>query len=268
MVDSPDLLLGLVTHPRSRFRESGRHTVDAVSDALRGSGVRFEVIISDRNDADPDQYRIDRSAIARSARHQAVLEARWRKNLDHRWGGPIGDVALTVSMAARRMMASPETLLRLLNIDLSHLRIWRTALARGARAALVLEDDAQLRTDVVGSLVADLLPRCARRCVLVNCSISIDPQALGVETLLRDAPTVAIAPGRVLRQPNRAMTNTVCANFYSAEFLAQLVAFIDRRGLVPVAPIDWRVNEFLLENPEAQTWWLDPPPFQQGSMHS
>lgn len=268
MVDSPDLVLGLVTHPRSRFRESGRRTVDAVSDALRESGVRFEVVIRDRNDADPTQYRMDRALIARSARHQALLEARWRKHLDHRWGGPIGDVALTLSMAARRTTASRETLLRLLNIDLSHLHIWRTAVARGAQAALVLEDDAQLRTDVVGTIMAEVLPCSARQCVLINCSTSIDPEALGAEKLLWEAPTTVIASGHVLRQPKRAVTNTACANLYSAEFLAQLVAFIDRRGLIPVVPIDWRVNEFLLENPDAHTWWLDPPPFRQGSMHS
>lgn len=267
MVDSPDLVLGLVTHPRSRFRESGQRTIDAVSEALRESGVRFEVVISDRNDADPVHSRIDRALIARSARHQASLEARWRKHLDHRWGGPLGDIALTWSMAARRTSASPEDLMRLLNIDLSHLRIWRTALTQGAQAALVLEDDAQLRTDVIGAIVAELVPLSTQQCVLINCSTSIDPTALGVQNLLENAPTTSLLPGHVLRQPQRAVTNTVCANLYSAEFLAQLISFIDRRGLVPVAPIDWRVNEFLLENPEAQTWWLDPPPFQQGSMH-
>lgn len=266
MVDSPYLVLGLVTHPRSRFRESGLHTINVVSQALRASGIRFEVVISDRNDADPAQYRIDRSLIVRSARHQASLEARWRKHLDHRWGGPLGDIALTLSMAARRTTAAPNSLLRLINIDLSHLRIWRTALARGAQAALVLEDDAQLRTDAVGAVVTELLLRSAHQCVLVNCSASIYLDALGVERLLRDAPTTAISSDHSLRCPQRALTNTVCANLYSAEFLAQLVAFIDRRGLVPIAPIDWRVNEFLLENPRAQTWWLDPPPFQQGSM--
>lgn len=267
MASSPDLLLGLVTHERSRYRESGELTLQAVADAAREAGIQCEILISDRNDADISKYRIDRSTIRRSALHQAALEARWRRHLDHLWGGAAGDLLLTGAMAVRRSLASPDTIIRLLNIDLSHLRIWRTALARGAPAALVLEDDAELRNDEIGAVIAGLLNYVAQQTVLVNCSASIELSALGADGILRDAPTTALDPGHMLVRPTRALTNTVCANLYSAEALRVLVSFIDYRGLVPVAPIDWRVNECLLENPQIHTWWLDPPPFQQGSMH-
>ena len=267
MASPVDLVLGLVTHSHSRYRHAGEQTAHTVAAALEAQGLRTEVIISDRNDADPNQYRIDRALILRTAQHQAALEARWRKHLSYQWGGPIGDPVLTLAMATRRAMGSPDGLMRLLNIDLSHLRIWRTALAQGAMAALVLEDDADLLTTDIGAIFADVMPLIAHQQVLINCSASIDAETLGAQHLLQDAPTTAISPHHLMRHPSRAVTNTVCANLYSAEFLAALVSFIDSRGLVPIAPIDWRVNEFLLENPQAHTWWLDPAPFRQGSMH-
>lgn len=265
MPDSADLILGLVTHPHSGFRESGEQTLGTVAKSLQSVGIRCEFIISDRNDADPAQYPIDRSVIAASARHQASLEARWRRHLDHKWGGAVGDRVLTLAMAARRTAANPKALLRLLNIDLSHLRIWRAALTHDA-PALVLEDDARLLTTDIGQILTDLMPRIVQSSAMVNCSTSIDVKTLGAQNLLDDAPAIDLPLHHTLRMPQRAVTNTVCANLYSVGFLAKLVSFIDTRGLVPVAPIDWRVNEFLLENPDAQTWWLDPTPFEQGSM--
>lgn len=265
MASSADLILGLVTHSHSGFRKSGERTLATVAESLQSVGIVCEIIISDRNDADPAKYPIDRSVIARSARHQAALEARWRRHLDHQWGGAVGDRVLTLAMAARRTAANPKALLRLLNIDLSHLRIWRTALTHNA-PALVLEDDARLRTAEVGQILADLLPRIAHLSAMVNCSTSIDVKTLGAQNLLDSAPTTDLPLQHALRMPQRAVTNTVCANLYSVGFLTELVSFIDTRGLVPVVPIDWRVNEFLLENPDARTWWLDPPPFEQGSM--
>jgi hypothetical protein len=268
MPGSPDLIVGLVTHPGSRFRAAGEKTLhEVVMDAQR-AGVTCDVVISDRNDADQVQYPIDRSIIVASGRYQAHLEERWRRYHTHTWGGGVLDQALTIAMAARRSLASPKDLIRLLNIDLSHLRVWRTTLALGARAALVLEDDAALTTSGVGVLLADVMTHVADADVMVNCSRSFDPHALGIDEVLHDAPTTPTRDGHLLRRPARAITNTVCANLYSATFLDGLIAFIDRQGLIPVAPIDWRVNEYLMDHPETGTWWLDPPPFEQGSMQA
>jgi GR25 family glycosyltransferase involved in LPS biosynthesis len=170
-------------------------------------------------------------------------------------------------MQARRSFDSVESVVRLLNIDYSHLRVWRHALATGASAALVIEDDAQLVDERLGEFLAALLPHIKDHSVLVNCSRSISVDDLGITQILREATMKLQLQEVRVTQTDRAITNTVCANLYSHEFLERLVAFIDRRGLVPVVPIDWRVNEFLLDNPETKTWWVDPAPFVQGSMH-
>lgn len=268
MAGSPDLVVGLVTHPRSRFRASGEKTIQEVVEEARRAGLTCEAIISDRNDADDARYPIDRAVIAASARSQARVEERWRRYMGRPWGGAFLDHALTIAMTARRSLAAPKDLTRLLNIDLSHLHIWRAALERGARAALVLEDDALLTTTHVGALLADVITRVTDADVMVNCSASIDPRALGVDAVLRDAPVTSVCEGHLLRMPARSITNTLCANVYSATFLRGLVTHLDRQGLIPVAPIDWRVNAYLMDHLDAATWWLEPPPFRQGSMHA
>jgi len=170
-------------------------------------------------------------------------------------------------MQARRSFDSVDSVFRLLNIDYSHLRLWRHALATGASAALIMEDDAQLVDENVGEFLAALIPRVKDQSVLVNCSRSIAVDELGITQILQAATTKFQFQEVSVTQTDRAITNTVCANLYSHDLLEELVAFIDRRGLVPVVPIDWRVNEFLLHNLDMKTWWVDPAPFVQGSMH-
>ena len=259
-------MVGLVTHEGSRFRSQGMATLESVNSAARASGIGVRVLVSDRNDADPHQHFVTRGTVADSARHQAELEARWRAHVAGRRVSSVPS-PLTLGMRARRSFNSVDSVFRLLNIDYSHLRVWRHALATGASAALAIEDDAQLVDEHLGEFLASLLPHVEDQSVLVNCSRSIAVDDLGITEILREAATTLQLSEVRVTETNRAITNTVCANLYSREFLARLVAFIDRRGLVPVAPIDWRVNEFLLHDSEMKTWWVDPAPFVQGSMH-
>jgi len=263
---SDELMVGLVTHEGSRFRSRGMATLERVSTAAKAAGVDARVLVSDRNDADPHQHSLTRGTVAASARHQAEIEARWRAHVGGREVSSVPSL-LTLGMQARRSFDSIESVLRLLNIDYSHLRVWRHALATGASAALVVEDDAQLVDEHVGEFLADLLPLIQQHSVLLNCSRSIAVDDLGIASILREATTIFQFQEVRVTETDRAITNTVCANLYSHDFLEGLVAFIDRRGLFPVVPIDWRVNEFLLHHPEMQTWWVDPAPFVQGSMH-
>lgn len=262
----PDLVLGLVTHQGSRFRANGEAVCGRIHQDLLSMGVRTDLLVSDRNDADADRYLVSRSIVRRSAQAQAHLEIRWRSRVDHKDGG-LRDLALERAIALKRSLEPPTVAMRLLNIDYSHLRIWRHSLAAGAKATLVIEDDAQLVTSDLAPLVASVMDEFTGECVLVNCSRSIDPSTLGVERILQQAPVRSRVGSVEVRDPRPTITNTVCANLYSAAFLERLVRHIDRRGLVPVLPIDWRVNDFLIENPDVSTWWLMPAPFVQGSMH-
>lgn len=263
---SGELVVGLVTHERSRFRSQGLETLHSVTTSAEAAGVDLRVIVSDRNDADAQQHLLSRGVVAASARHQARLEARWRAHVAGRRTSHLPS-PLTLGMRVRRSFDSIETVFRLLNIDYSHLRIWRHALATGASAALILEDDARLADDHLGEFLAVLLPTIHGGPVLVNCSQSISVDDLGVAAAMRNASMKLQFHDTHVLETDRALTNTVCANVYSRELIAQLVSFIDTRGLIPVAPIDWRVNEYLLANPGVKTWWVDPAPFVQGSMH-
>ena len=259
-------MVGLVTHEGSRFRSQGMATLESVSAAAKAAGIDVRVLVSDRNDADPDQHSVTRGTVVSSARHQAALEARWRAHVAGRGISAVPS-PLTLGIQARRSFDSVASAFRLLNIDYSHLRLWRHALATGASTALIIEDDAQLVEKHVGEFLSVLLPHVKNQSVLVNFSRSIAEGDLGITEILREATTKFQFREVRVTQTDQAITNTVCANLYSRDFLAGLVAFIDRRGLVPVVPIDWRVNEFLLHHPEMKTWWADPAPFVQGSMH-
>ena len=259
-------MVGLVTHEGSRFQSQGLATLETVTISAKAANIGVRVLVSDRNDADPHQHSVTRGTVAASARHQAELEARWRAHVVGRQSAAIPG-PLTLGMRAKRTFNSVDSISRLLNIDYSHLRVWRHALATGASSALIIEDDAQLVEKHVGDFLAALMPRMKDHSVLVNCSRSIAEGDLGITEILREATPIFQFQEVRVTQTDRAITNTVCANLYSREFLEELVAFIDRRGLVPVVPIDWRVNEFLLHHPEMKTWWADPAPFVQGSMH-
>ena len=259
-------MVGLVTHEGSRFQSQGLATLETVTISAKAANIGVRVLVSDRNDADPHQHSVTRGTVAASARHQAELEARWRAHVVGRQSAAIPG-PLTLGMRAKRTFDSADSISRLLNIDYSHLRVWRHALVTGASAALVLEDDARLVHDDPGEFLAVLLSNMDSGAVLVNCSRSIGFDELGTATALSNASTQFHYGDTRVIETDRALTNTVCANLYSRVFMAQLVSFIDSRGLIPVAPIDWRVNEFLLDNPTTRTWWVDPAPFVQGSMH-
>ena len=259
-------MLGLVTHPNSRFRSSGEAVCERVFQDLLSFGIRTDRLVSDRNDAHDDRYRITHSVVRRSARAQAELETRWRNRISESTSTPY-DLAVKQAIGVKRGLAPTAAFTRLLNIDYSHLRLWRHSVAVGAKATLVIEDDAQLVSDEIALLVGSLMDRFDDRSVLVNCSESLDHRSLGVERILQRAPVTGRIGTVEVSDPRPTITNTVCANLYSAAVVGKLLWHIDHRGLVPVLPIDWRVNEFLIDNPDVSTWWLSPAPFVQGSMH-
>jgi hypothetical protein len=73
---------------------------------------------------------------------------------------------------------------------------------------------------------------------------------------------------------SRPITNTVCANLVRSDFAGRLAAGIRQRGLIPVAPIDWRVNEVVMdlfdsgELDATSCLWVSPGLFVQRSMHA
>ena len=273
--------VGLVTHPRSRFDADGTATRQAqdLADALGRRGAGAGLLISDRDDYDPQKLPLGRAELRRSARYQADLEYRWRRYLADGGGRParsrLADEAVRIAMTAKRVAgADRAAAVRLLNIDLSHLRVMDAAAAAEAAWTLVLEDDAQA-ADVAAcaaSLAAVIDSVDDTPVQFVNLSESLPLDRLGVDGLLSESGLAGSPAGLVAAL--RPVTNTVCANLYRMSFLTEVAAGIRDRGLVPVAPIDWRVNEQIMRMWNEGTVdahscaWTRPGLFLQGSMHA
>ncbi|MDI1290907.1 MAG: hypothetical protein PSX37_13280, partial [bacterium] len=158
---SSSVFVGMVTHARSRFNVDGAAAALTLrlADELRETGQDVEVLVSDRDDYDPQAMPLRRTTLVRSALHQAALERRWRRYLVA--GGAAGrgaasDLVVQTGMATKRasqsigrrpwrapaVLPGAKAVTRLLNIDLSHLRLMAEADAHGSEWTLILEDDA------------------------------------------------------------------------------------------------------------------------------
>ena len=287
----PSLFLGMVTHPRSRFNVDGAatHRLEALAAAAAAHGPVAGTLVSDRNDYSPSVDPLSRTTLVKSAWHQARLEYRWRRYLRSGGDGVARDTAVLAAMGLRRgadalagswsdrhdQRSGRRAAVRLINIDLSHLRVMDAARASGAGWTLVLEDDAGTPDPLEAmSAVATVIERLDATPVQFAClSTSISTADLGVEGLLSPVPGPPLAGGRTLLAADRPVTNTVCANLYRTTFLERLQADIRQRGLVPVVPIDWRLNEAILSMTAEGSLgagscvWIEPGIFVQRSMH-
>lgn len=285
--DAPPLSLAVVTHARSRFNvdgDAGRRLA-LLGDALARQGAVVSTLVSDRDDYDSTRYPLSRSDLVRSAWHQSRLELRWRRYLQD-GGLSARDAAVFVAMSGRRVVESALggvwngaerrygriAARRLINIDLSHLRALEQAPADGW--VLILEDDARMADPhrTAGAILDLIRTIDTTPVVLASLSESIDPAVLGVQHLL--TPAQEHLDGRDVLRASRPVTNTVCATLYRSSFAMEVARRIRSRGLVPVAPIDWRLNEVLLDLWDAEALgpqsclWVSPGLFMQGSMHA
>jgi hypothetical protein len=290
-----ELFVGLITHKGSKFNRDGEahDTIRKIEAAMAQRGIACSSLISDRDDYSPTEHPLTRTRLLASALFQAKLEFQWRRYLAH--GRPSSflslprDVAILMVMSARRVraylglnpflpavqMPGAPQVIRLLNIDLSHLRVYRAALQSKATGVLVIEDDAQQTGgDEAMDVLAYLLSRLEMvRPELVNLSESISMTALGVSGIVAEKTVFEGIDGMGLCSCTRPVTNTVCANLFNRRFIELLVSDIDKRDLWPVIPIDWRLNRMILDEWNAGTLdasscsWVSPGIFIQGSMH-
>ena len=278
------MFLGLVTHAGSRFNRDGAATdqVTGLAQILTGRGHEVGVLISNRDDFDPDTYRLGLSTRIASAWSQANLEGRWKAYVQRvqcrsAKASTAGSLVARAGSGTRRTLSalgiagsgadlSTEALKRLINIDLSHIRVWTAAHEFGADTVLVLEDDARLTHAGFATNVADVLEHLpTSELSLAVLSESISPTDLGVRRTLDHSNQLSDYPQlRMLESP---LTNTVCANAYSGKLIADLIASITPKNLIPVHPIDWRLNQYLLTHTDITCLWSEPAPFVQMSMH-
>jgi len=254
--------------------------------ALNEHGFTVDSLVSDRNDYSPDEFPLSRASLVKAATAQTILEHKWRDFVNNRSGAAFASkvrshglylaMRLKRTLAALRGNASPAAMAyqRLLNIDLSHLRVLTEGINSGARAIVILEDDASMPSDELIEQFALILTMAGELDIdFINLSQSISAPELGIDAILRRSRIIELGESnndpeiRVI-ELDTPITNTVCANYYSNSFATKFRDHISRGNLLPVKPIDWRLNEVMLASPATRTWWVQPGIFIQGSMHS
>jgi len=283
-----DLLIGLVTHARSRFPDSAgpQGAVARIAAAMRAD---VTTITCSDDLFDADQTSIAQQEVDASARDYSRVQREWIDYLaqgrstraSRGFQRAIGRMRLQAAETIHRRGSTTQqgvaSLTRLLNIELAHLSLMQAALDGGTPWTLIIEDDAVC--DEVDSLASNLdrimaLPASTRPW-LINLSCSFTPSELGTEHLLQAAPfTWQGDTARNVLVARRPVTNTVCANLYSPDFLPMLLDRWRALPLVPVIPIDWKLNRILMdmhrtgEFAAGRCWTVEPGPLVQGSLHS
>jgi hypothetical protein len=223
----------------------------------------------------PATGSVFRAGIAEEVR----LEREWNKFLGVRFGlrSWIGHLARWLRVQSF-LLRKPDTkeIKRLINIELSHTKLMNEGLDSGAQWVLILEDDAaaagleDLAQGLVGIFNNDT------QISFVNLSRSFDLTDLGIDHLLH-SDSDKKWKGHVNRQmlfSDRPATNTVCAILYHRDFLVHLINEFELIPSEPVVPIDWRLNQALMNLwnkgliSAGDCWFVEPAPIDQLSMRS
>jgi len=224
---------------------------------------------------------LDPSVVQESLSEQLRLEGAWARytNSRHRLSArqKLRLLALRVVRQWRRINAPPlQSMVRLLNIELSHLSLLESGLASGSPWIMIVEDDGECSDiDDCAAGLAGFMTAAPREVAFANLSESFDVRELGLGELLRDSDISWQGDiGRSIARSERPVTNTVCAMIYRSDFAARLVQDFRDQGLLPVVPIDWKLNSTLMRMFAAgiltheSCMWVIPAPITQLSMHT
>ena len=278
---SPTLFTGVVSHSRSSF------TVNQGENGLAATLVRhlneFDISavysVNVLNDFDkagvPATGSVFRAGIAEEVR----LEREWNKFLGVRFGlrSWIGHVARWLRVQSFLIRkADTKEIRRLINIELSHTKLMSEGLNSGAQWVLILEDDASvLRIQDLTEGLQGIFHSQAKP-AYVNLSHSFGVDELGIRDLLNPL-TGVFWTGTIARTifgANKPATNTVCAILYHRDFLIHLINEFELIPSEPVVPIDWRLNQALMNLwnkgliGAGDCWFVEPAPIDQLSMRS
>lgn len=283
----PDLFVGLVTHPRSRFPQA--RTQDGlaaqVQQEARRHGWSVASIVIDDDLLTDDMLTIDRQQVTASIDAELAVEAQWREYVANRPLSAKERAVLAARRIKRRIDLAPpwqrslddqspgvRMVRRLANIELAHLSAMRAAVDSGARWALLLEDDAQ--TPQPGTFTQDLIAfttaaDTAGEPRTINLSESFTIEQLGIGHILTPRRNEGQPQGWNTSASAKIVTNTVCAVLYRGDYLTQLTEAIEAIPLSPVIPIDFKVNAAVMRindsYPPGACWVASPAPVEQGS---
>ena len=283
MGDNPKIFIGLVTYPQSRFNSEGQASqrIIELANAMQQLGINVGTLISDRNDFPSSGKVIGVIDRVRSAWKQVLIEKAWEEYVRELGGSNSPSrkhgVPFFSGMFVKRAISyssNSSSLARLANIDLSHLRLLKEGVASGADWVLIIEDDARFgdiaTTAGILRTIIELLEGHSSR-VFINLSESIDTTELKVDGIVSGGDSVlTLANESELLGISPAISNTVCANMYSQHFAREFASAIEVQGILPSIPIDWRLNQLIMETKATpvECFWIKPGLFLQGSMHS
>ncbi len=252
---------------------------------LQGDGLQVETLISDRDDYTSESFPTSPDSLRLAAKAQSQLERDWRFFLisraqfavPNRFAKIAATQALYQVMKLKRFAAakgghtSPaaKAYRRLINIDLSHRRILEEGLKSGASVIVVLEDDASQLNSQQVHVLGDVIRLARNQGVdFINLSQSISVHNLGITRILNRGKIISSAHGNQVIALDTPVTNTVCANIYGLDFATLFASYLSEDRLTPVIPIDWRLNQVMLDHPDTRCWWVRPGLFLQRSMHA
>ena len=273
------VFIGLVSHSKSFFSQSqGPSGLSAqLAQSFSDFGVSCQVRVNTGNLFDENALSLTPAMARASVREELRLESAWFRFLqrqDH-LGQCIRVLGRWVRyFSAWRSHSQTTELRRLLNIEYSHVDLYRKGVESGCDWVIILEDDA-FSPDSQGLAkgLAHLIngPESPK---YINLTTSFSLREIGVQHLLSTVPGVIWAgSGKVsVLQSERPGTNTVCAIAFAAEFLEQVLTDFDSQPVEPVVPIDWKLNASLMRLWDQQLigpgdcWFLEPGPITQLSM--
>jgi hypothetical protein len=276
---TPSVFVGLVSHAESQFNESQgpEGLVARLVDTLETAGVHCSRKVNHDNLFDDAEFLLTPAMARASVRVEIQLEREWFRFLNGknhlRHSSRILSRRIQFLLSWRQNSGTSE-LRRLLNIEYSHIDLYRSAIASGSDWSIVLEDDAFATDPDQLALGLHSLFKSGNTPKFINLSESFPLEDLGIRHLLTESPQQKWmgTPERVVYQSERPATNTVCAIAFRTDFLKQIVADFDSHPSQPTAPIDWKLNAALMRLWDAgliganECLFIEPAPILQLSM--
>ena len=278
-----DLLVGLVSHPTTRFVDSqGTEGFPArLAKALEKVGVEVAFEKCVLNLLDPTLTPMTKQDVRASHAAQLAIRTQWNRYIIP--GSPtfrrrsLRLFKRLVQHVSKFNSPPVSAIERLLNIELAHLHLMRSGLDANAQWILILEDDA-FSPDVgdcalgISGIITETASDSHPSYVSLSNSFSLEE--LRVDALM--SPTFEHSwngnVDRVVMEALRPVTNTVCANLYRRSFVEQLVEHFDSLPFLPAIPIDWKLNQVVMKMFEqdqiadCDCWFVEPAPIDQRSM--
>ena len=287
-----DLFIGVVSHEGTRFplNQGADGLAASLIRALELRGLSSELVINTADDWTPAVLELTQDLAKTSQRASLRFEQTWKAYLDegsnigtlHRAADSLTFLARHLKLSLRELspgfrQSSMASVRRLINIELSHVKLWQLGIASGAPWVLVIEDDGSCADikDLADGLAGLFdLHQGLMGNHYINLSASFQTKELGTGHLLASADRQWAGPqNRRIQQADRPITNTVCAIAYRVELLNAIVEEFGQLSMAPVIPIDFKLNAALMALRKREILragdclQVEPPPIIQMSMH-